>query len=226
MHGLFVTATGTDCGKTWFSRGLVRALRVRGLSVAALKPLETGVGPDGPRDALALARAAGNAHLAHDDAFVRLGPPTSPFAAATASGLLPPSVDALADALRRRAAGHDVTLVEGAGGLLVPLDANATIAELAASLGLPTVLVARDALGTLSHVLTAIESAERRGLEVRAVVLTRGPWSRGDVSVETNAEILRRRVSAPVLVMPSGQDDDDALAALVDPWIERLLPQR
>jgi dethiobiotin synthetase len=225
MRGVFVTATGTGCGKTWFSRGVARALRSRGLRVAALKPLETGVGPEGPLDAIALARAAGDERLAHDDAFLRLAPPTSPLAATMALGLVPPTVDSLARALRRRAEGHDVVLIEGAGGLLVPLDASATMAELALALTLPVVLVARDALGTLSHVLTAMESAERRRLEIRAVVLTRGPWSAGDVSVETNAEILRRRLSAPVLVMPACHDDDDSLAALVAPWIELLIPR-
>ncbi len=221
-RGLFVTATGTGCGKTWFARGLVRALSDRGLRVAALKPLETGVGELGPLDALALARAARSA-LVDDDAFVRLAPPTSPLAAALALNLVPRSVAELVAGIHRRAASHDAMIVEGAGGLLVPIDGRATMAELAIALGLPVVLVARDALGTLSHVLTAMESAERRSLAVRAVVLTRGPWSRGDASVDTNADILRARLSVPVLVVPQASDDDDALARLVDPLLSTLL---
>lgn len=225
MHGLFVTATGTGCGKTWLSRGITRALVRRGVRVAALKPLETGVGPHGPLDALALARAASSPALAHDDAFLRLAPATSPLAAARALAQPPVSVTAIVDAIRRRASSHDVVVVEGAGGLLVPIDRDTTMAELAVSLGLPVVLVARDALGTLSHVLTALESAERRALELRAVVLTRGPWSDDDASVDTNAQILRERIAVPVLAYPAGTDDDDALADAAEPLLDVLLPR-
>lgn len=220
-RGLFVTATGTDCGKTWLGRGLARALRSRGHRVAALKPIETGV-TESARDATALARAAGDPQLATMG--LRLRAPLSPMAAALAERRSLPTAAQLAADVHQHARGYDVALVEGAGGLLVPIDERATIAELAVELGFPVVLVGRDALGTLSHVLTAWESAERRKLVVRAVVLTRGPWSDGDTSSATNAAILGARLPAPVLTFAASHDDDDALAARADSLLATLLP--
>jgi dethiobiotin synthetase len=220
-RSLFVTATGTGCGKTWVSRGLLRALRRRELRVAGLKPLETGVDRE-PLDALALARAADRPGLANLPGLVRARSPVSPLAA-TLSGELPPiDLSALVATLRHAASDSDVALAEGAGGLLVPLTPEATTAELAAELGWPLVLIARDALGTLSHTLSALESAARRDLPVAAVVLTRGPWSERDPSVDTNAEILRARTHAPVCVFPSTRDDDDALADAAEPLLPVL----
>lgn len=221
-RGLFVTATGTACGKTWLTRGLARALSSQGLRVAALKPLETGVSPLA-EDATALARAArqGSGDAA---GFVRLPAPLSPLAAARHAGQRLPSVAELAQSVQLAAREADIALVEGAGGLLVPIDERATVAELARELGFPLALVGRDALGTLSHVLTAWESAERRQLTVRAVVLVAGPWSEGDGSVETNAAILAGRLPCPVFRLPSVEDDDDALAQAVSPLLPDLFP--
>ncbi|MFN7701727.1 MAG: dethiobiotin synthase [Deltaproteobacteria bacterium] len=220
-RGLFLTATGTDCGKTWLGRGLARSLASRGLRVAALKPLETDV-RELARDATALARAAGDPALATHG--VRYRAPLSPWAAARAEGRTVPSPAHLAADAHQRARGYDVVLVEGAGGLLVPLDETSSVADLAGELGFPLVLVGRDALGTLSHVLTAWESAERRRLPVRAVVLTRGPWSEGDPSTETNASFLGGRLPVPVLVYAASRDDDDALAAAASPLVPTLFP--
>lgn len=220
-RGLFVTATGTDCGKTWLARGLARALASRGLRVAALKPVETGV-EELARDATALAHAAGHPSLAGHG--VRLRAPLSPQAAALAERRALPSAAQLAADVHHHARGHDIALVEGAGGLLVPLDATATMAELAMELGFPVVLVGRDALGTLSHVLTAWESAMQRRLVVRAVVLTRGPWSVGDPSIDTNGALLAARLHAPVLSFASTRDDDEALATTAAPLLPILVP--
>lgn len=220
MSSLFLTATGTDCGKTWLCRGLARALSRRGLRVAALKPIETGVTTHA-HDAHALAAAAGAPALATLPGLVRLAPATSPLLAARLTEASLPSVHDLADTVRRHLVGSDVALVEGAGGLLVPLEAPHTIADLIAALALPLALVGRDALGTLSHVLTAYESAERRALPVQAIVLTRGPWSR-DATVGTNQALLAERLPVPVLLFPETRDDDDALADAAAPLLRPL----
>jgi dethiobiotin synthetase len=220
-RGLFLTATGTDCGKTWVGRGLARALRARGLRVAALKPIETGVTDLAP-DATALARAAGEPDQASIG--LRLRAPLCPLAAARAEGRSLPTPAQLAADVHHHTRGYDVAIVEGAGGLLVPLDETATVAELATEIGFPVVLVGRDALGTLSHVLTAWESAVRRRLVVRAVVLTRGPWSVGDPSTESNAALLAARLPAPVSTFAASDDDDDLLAAHAVGLLPTLLP--
>lgn len=222
-RGLFVTASGTACGKTWLSRGLARALVLQGRTVAALKPLETGLG-DGPTDAQALARASGRPELAAAVGLVRLPLAVSPYAAARAASQPIPSPTVLAARLHELVRGSDAAIVEGAGGLLVPLSREHTMADLAVATGWPIVLVGRDALGTLSHLLTALESAERRALHVRAVVLVRGPWSVDDPSVASNATILAERVPLPVHVLPVTADEDDALARAVAPMLPTLFP--
>ncbi|MBX7194284.1 MAG: dethiobiotin synthase [Sandaracinaceae bacterium] len=222
-RGLFVTATGTDCGKTWLARGIARALALHGLSVAALKPVETGVVTE-PSDAVALARAARRPELATLPGLVRLHPPTSPYAASLVDGHRLPPLHELAHVVQRASREADMVLVEGAGGLLVPYDETCSLADLALELGFPLVLVARDALGTLSHVLTAMESVERRRLVTRAVVLVQGPWSHGDASVANNQRILAQRLPVPVLGLAASTDDDDALAAVTAPLLPVLLP--
>jgi dethiobiotin synthetase len=221
--GLFISATGTGSGKTWLTRGIARALVLRGTSVAAIKPVETGADPT-PHDAEALARACSRPSLAQAPGLVRAPSPLSPYAA-TLEGELP-TLDpaALALVVRALARDADVALVEGAGGLLVPLSRHHDTRDLVEGLGWPLLLVAPDALGTLSHSLTALEAASARGLAVRAVVLVRGPWSRDDPSVRTNHRILSERVAAPVLSFPACDDDDDALARAAAPLVARLFP--
>ncbi|MFW5925199.1 MAG: dethiobiotin synthase [Myxococcota bacterium] len=212
MRGWFVTATGTGVGKTFVTRGLATALRRRGHPVAAIKPVETGCAPD-PLDARALARACGRPELASAPGLYRAPPPVAPYAA-TLSGLpAPPPPDHLAATVRALAPDTDITLVEGAGGLLVPLDRERTMADLARALGLPLLLVADDGLGVLSFTLTAADAARARGLDVAAVVLVRREASPADPSRETNGRILAERLApVPVLQFPHCADEDRALA--------------
>jgi dethiobiotin synthetase len=212
MKGLFVTATGTGVGKTFVTRGLARALLRRGNPVYAIKPLETGCTPD-PLDAVALARACGRPELARAPGLYRVAPPLSPYAATLAGCRPSPTPAELATSVRALAASDAVVLVEGAGGLLVPLDAHRTMADLAAALALPLLLVANDALGVLSFTFTAVESAHARELPIAGVVLTRTAPASPDDSTQHNATILAERLApVPVLRFPHCTDDDDALA--------------
>jgi dethiobiotin synthetase len=208
---LFVTSPGTGAGKTLVARALTSALRARGRRVAALKPIETGVDPD-PLDAQALAHAAGQPAHAHHPALYRARPPVSPYAALLEGH--GPTIDLprLIQHIHATAADADVILVEGAGGLLVPLDATHDIADLALALRYPLLLVARDELGVLSHVLTCTESARARGLHVAAVILSRAAAAL-DASTRTNQRVLESRLSCPVRIFPHAARDDDASLA-------------
>ena len=193
MTSFFVTGTGTDIGKTVLGCALARAALARGTPLAALKPIETGCDPE-PTDAIALAEACGQPDLAHLEGFYRARPPLAPYAV-TLLGRQALDYERVLAATRAQL-GAGPTLVEGAGGLLVPLDAERTMRELALDLGLPVVLVARDGLGVLSHVLTAMEGA--RDLDVRAVVLSR--FGLAEASHAHNQAILQERLTAPVFV--------------------------
>jgi dethiobiotin synthetase len=213
MRGIFISGTNTGVGKTFVTRAIAAALRANGRKVAALKPIETGVADSAQGDAFALARAAGRPELADARGFYRSPLALSPYAAAIEAGSPSPAVRGLVDAIHQAARGSELALVEGAGGLLVPIDRRETIAELVAALGLPLLLVAPNSLGVLTSVLTTAECARTRGIELRAIVLVDPPASQeDDASSRTNARILDERLGVPVFEFPTTRDDDDALA--------------
>jgi dethiobiotin synthetase len=174
VRGCFVTGTDTGVGKTVLAAAMLAALRTDGVRVAAFKPVVTGLAepePGRPADHELLGAAAGMAP--EDVAPQTFGPAVSPHLAAELAGT---TVDPAAAIGAARAAGAtaDALVVEGVGGLLVPLTPHFTIRDLAVALGLPVVIAARPGLGTISHTLLAVEAARAAALDVRAVVLT--PW--------------------------------------------------
>lgn len=210
-RGVFVSGTGTGIGKTWLARGLVRRATQSGLRVAALKPIETGV-QHTPEDALALGRAAGRAELAFAPGLGRFRLPVSPWAAVL-EGEPALSFDGLVETVQELALGSDLVVVEGAGGLFVPIDAERTTADLALALDLGVLLVAPNRLGVLSDVLAHARAAEAKDVPLTAIVLTPAG---DDPSTRTNARILGDRTGLPVHVVAPSEPDDDALAAMVD----------
>jgi dethiobiotin synthetase len=170
-RGFFVTGTDTGVGKTVVACALVRGLAERGLDVGAMKPIETGVGEDGPRDAIALRRAAGDVDELDDVCPQRFALPAAPTVAAAAQGRSV-DLDFVRSAFARLAARHDWLVVEGAGGLLVPAAKGASMADLALELGLPVLVVARAALGTINHTLLTLEAATARGVAVAGVIIS------------------------------------------------------
>jgi len=175
MRGLFVTATGTGVGKTVVAAAILAALRARGERVAAFKPVVTGcdepIDPHWPPDDELLARAAGA--RAADVTRARFGPPVSPHLAAELAGApLDPAL--LRGAFDARAAEAEAVIVEGVGGLLVPLARDYLVRDLAIDLGLPLVVASSPGLGTINHTLLTLEAARAAGLRVAGVVMT--PW--------------------------------------------------
>jgi dethiobiotin synthetase len=170
-RGVFVTGTDTGVGKTVVACALVAALRACGLDVGAMKPIETGVGRAGPRDALALRAAAGGRDPLADVCPQRLALPAAPSVAA-ARARRGVDLAAIRRAHARLAARHAFLVVEGAGGLLVPIAPRLDMAGLARALGLPLLVVARAALGTINHTRLTLEAAARRALPVAGVVIS------------------------------------------------------
>lgn len=212
MKGIFVSGTGTGVGKTFVTRAIAAALHGAGRRVAAMKPVETGTKDGVPRDATALATASGRPELADFRGFYRHELPLAPYAAAIESGTTPAGVRALVDSVHQAARGSELALVEGAGGLFVPIDRQHTMADLVAALGLPLLLVAPNALGVLSTTLTTAECARVRGIELRGIVLVDPRSDSEDPSTRTNARILDERLGAPVFEFPQTDDSDEALA--------------
>ena len=192
---LFVTGTGTGVGKTVVSRALALALRAGGRRVVAIKPIETGCDPE-PADAKCLAEACGHPSVADLDGLYRAAAPLAPYAVELTGGAAV-CFDSLVETTRAAIANADDAIVEGAGGLLVPVDRTHTIADLAGALDLPLLIVTVDALGVLSHTLTAVEAAHARGLEVLGVALR--PGAEPDESSANNLDILAERLDVRVL---------------------------
>lgn len=188
MRGVLVTATDTGVGKTVLAAAICAALRARGEHVAAWKPVVTGLDdpePGVPMDHELLAACTGQ--RPGDVTPHTFGPAVSPHLAAAASPLDP---EALERAARAAAPAGGVLVVEGVGGLLVPLTNDGyDIRALAVALGLPVVVAARPGLGTINHTLLTLEAARAAGLDVRGVVLT--PWPDGPSRMErSNAETI------------------------------------
>jgi dethiobiotin synthetase len=216
---LGVTGTDTGVGKTVVSCALLAALRARGLVARGMKPVETGVAvPRAPdTDAARLRRAAGDVDAWEDVCPAIYTEPLAPMVAAERANR-PLDLVALDAAAARLAAGADALVVEGAGGLLVPLTRSLTFAGLATHWGLELVVVAADRLGVLNHALLTVREAERRGLRVRAVVLNALRPAPADVAESTNADVLRDLLEGvPLVTMPHldgvGREDPARLAA-------------
>ena len=146
---LFISGTGTGVGKTWVTRGLARALVRDGVHAIAIKPIETGCDPE-PADAFALATACRRPELASATGLYRARAPLAPWAATL--GVEPAaSLPTIVTATRALYASAEIALVEGAGGLLVPLDATSDMADLAFALDAELVLVGEDRPVSYTH---------------------------------------------------------------------------
>ena len=196
MSALFVTGTDTGVGKTFVSCALAAALRARGLRVGVMKPVETGVVRE-PEDAVALRAAAGDSAPLDDVCPYRLRAPLAPAVAARLEGVTL-DVDRLVALAQRRTREADVLLVEGAGGLLVPVVGRVTWADLAARLALPVLIVAANRLGTVNHCALTARVAAEAGLRVRGFVLSQ-PAPGTDESAATNADTIASLTGLPIL---------------------------
>jgi dethiobiotin synthetase len=177
-------------GKTVLGGAIAAALAARGERVAAFKPVLTGTDepadPAWPPDDELLAAATGQKPSAI--APHRFGPPVSPHLAAEMAGeTIDPA--ALLAAARAAASGADALVVEGVGGLLVPLAPGYLVRDFARELALPLLIAARAGLGTINHTLLTLESARAAGLRVRGVVLTPWPAAPGALEESNRATI-------------------------------------
>jgi len=187
-----VTGTDTGVGKTHVTARLASAQRERGLDTVALKPVCCG----GREDAEILRAACGNELALEEVNPVWLPEPLAPAVAAKGK---PPSVDALEEWFHRITLGRQSVLVEGAGGWLVPLSPGKTMADLAARLGLPVVIVVANRLGCLNHALLTLASVRAHGLDCQGFILNTCRTAPEDVSPATNLRALEDASGLPVL---------------------------
>ncbi|MBI3837153.1 MAG: dethiobiotin synthase [Planctomycetia bacterium] len=204
VRGLFITGTDTEIGKTYAGALAAAALAAEGHRVGVYKPVASGCSREGDTlvsgDALALWKAAGSPGTLAEVCPQRFAAPLTPHLAAIAGGK---RLDA---ALLRRGlevwlARSDIVLIEGAGGLMSPLGEEEYVADLAYDFGFPLVVVARNGLGVINHVLQTLITAAtfREGLPVAGIVLNETRPRGDDQSLEKNSREIRSRAVSPVL---------------------------
>jgi dethiobiotin synthetase len=205
MPAVFVTASGTDIGKTFIAEAMLREWRAQGHQVAVLKPVLSGFDPaDAASSDTGRLLAAAGAEITEDSVALvspwRYAAPLSPDMAAAREGRTVPFDDIVAYCL---AAIHEAQetgmylLIEGIGGVMVPLDDTRTVADLIAELAIPAIVVGGSYLGSLSHTLTACEALQARRVPIDTIVISETPGSEVPLA-ETRDTVARFVGDIPV----------------------------
>lgn len=220
MPSFFITSSGTEIGKTFVTTGLIRQLRASGRAVDAIKPVVSGFDPNatkGSDPALLLQALDRPATLEEIERISpwRFAAPVAPDLAARREGR---SIDfrALVDFSRRAAVPKSVLLIEGVGGVMVPLEERHTVIDWIFALRIPAIVVVGSYLGTISHTLTALHVLAKRNLTTLAIVVSETPGS--TVSLEDTVDSIRRFVGVidviPLPRLPDGTQTHPAFETL------------
>ena len=174
--GYFITGTDTNVGKTVVTACLLALYRKQGIRTGIMKPIETGVDPtcssEANSDAKFLLKISGNRDTLEEVCPIRLKPAAAPLQAARMANQSL-DIDLIMENFRRLQTRHNQMLVEGIGGLMVPLKPNYLVSDLIKDMQLPLIVVSRIALGTLNHTLLTLKVAQEAGIEIAGIILNR-----------------------------------------------------
>jgi len=195
MKGLFITGTDTGVGKTFVGIGLITAIKRAGISVSPMKPVETGCHlRDGrliPPDTVRLLEASGVDEPLDIVNPYRFRQPLAPMVAAEIEGRRIQRKRILS-IYRYLSMRYDMVVMEGAGGIMVPLNRGYLYLDLVKDLGIPLLIVSRATLGTINHSLLTIEVARRKGIEIIGVIINHAVQSKRGLAEKTNPEVIER----------------------------------
>ncbi len=202
IPGLLVTGTDTGIGKTVIAGAIARRLKLQGSRVAVCKPCGSGCvhRREGlvSEDAEFLAHCADSPHPLHVICPQCYAEPLAPGVAGPRANE-PLDWDVIQRAIDEMSRGSDVMIIEGIGGIMVPMDAKHTMLDVAEWLKIPAVIVARAGLGTINHTLLTVNALRSRGLRVAGVVINRYPADGASVAEETNPKAIETWGKVPVL---------------------------
>jgi dethiobiotin synthetase len=209
---LFITGTDTGVGKTRVAAGLIRLARLRGLHGVGVKPVETGCsvreGVLYPEDGAFLCEAAENELPLDQCAAFRFKLPASPARAATVEGRRLYLAE-IEEHIRAVVANADFTVVEGAGGLMVPIQGKHMIIDLIRRLGYPALLVGRTRLGTVNHTLLSLNAMKHYEIAAAGIVLSCSEGPTGPEEEYTPTDLSKLADDVPIVVLPH-MDEEDA----------------
>ncbi|MBI3356699.1 MAG: dethiobiotin synthase [Nitrospirae bacterium] len=202
-RGVFITGTDTGVGKTLVAAAVALALKKRGHAVGVMKPIETGVSPSRvtQSDAARLRAIAESEDPLGAICPYQFAWPIAPLAAAQAEqrAINP---DVIRKVYRLHASRYDWTVVEGVGGVSVPITPSTDVMDLIVRLKLPSVVVSRSGLGGINHALLTIEALRRRRIAIVALVLNQTHLVRSKIArvqERTTVEIIRKQAGVPVI---------------------------
>lgn len=196
---LFITATDTGVGKTLITGGIAYALRERGLDIGCWKPMQSGEDLHDPLgDAMRLKQLADLPDSPEQICGWSFLEPLAPRLAAERAGVKLYRRDLLAKYAEVREQ-HDHLLIEGAGGIAVPLTADTRVVDLARELQLPLLLIARAGLGTVNHTVLSVQYAEQHGLQIAGVILSGRGQHGEDIAELHNPSYIEEYTGIPVL---------------------------
>jgi dethiobiotin synthetase len=208
--GVFVTGTDTEVGKTVVAGAIARAIRLGGGEPGVFKPVATGgrvIRAEGIfcTDSEFLAWAADTDWDIEAITPAAYLEPLAPLVAARREQR-PVDFDRIVQCYNLIAEKSDFTIVEGIGGILVPITESISVLDLAEAMALPVVVVARPNLGTLNHTLLTVRAVQQRGLSVAAIVLNRFNHDTHDLAEDTNPEALAELTELPVVLIPQDEE--------------------
>jgi dethiobiotin synthetase len=202
MKGIFITGTDTGVGKTFVTAGILKALSEMGYSVCPMKPVETGCSTrDGrliPHDTIRLIKASGTKEPLDIINPYRFKRPLAPAVAAELEGIRiqKRKIISICKYLLNK---YDFVMVEGAGGIMVPVYKRYLYLDLIEDIGIPVVIVSRPGLGTINHTLLTIEIAKARDIKLSGVIINYSQNLRKGIAERTNPGIINRISGIPVI---------------------------
>lgn len=227
--GYFISGTDTGVGKTVVTACLLALFRKRGVDTGIMKPVETGVDPEcsseANSDAKFLLAVSGHRDLLEEICPIRLQPSAAPLQAARIENR-DLEIDRILENFHTLQNRHEQMLVEGIGGLMVPLRTDYLVRDLVRDLQLPLIVVSRVRLGTLNHTLLTLNAAREAGIEVTGVILNRMDNRELNTVEREQAELIRELSGIPVLgecpfIDPVAVEHfDDELAGKIETWID------
>lgn len=205
MSDLFISGTDTGVGKTLICSGLVRLARQRGMNCIGIKPIETGCpvrnGMLEPMDGRILWEASDKAVSLDECAPYRFALPAAPFrAAAVEDSSL--KVSDIVEHILAVSEDADISIVEGAGGLMTPVEERKMMIDIIKDLQFPTILVARMSLGTINHTVLSVEALQKRDIPIKGIILSCSQQISGPEEEYTPADLSRVVDKIPIVKFP------------------------
>ncbi|WP_163536395.1 dethiobiotin synthase [Gracilibacillus sp. YIM 98692] len=206
MKGLFVTGTDTDVGKTIITSGIAAVLKETQMDIGVYKPLLSGVSREHPKSDTKLLKESSQTHLTYEEITpFEFKEPLAPYVAGKLEGRSIYFRDVL-NHWNQMKEKHRYFLVEGAGGISVPLGPDFLVSDLITALDLPAIIVARPNLGTINHTFLTVKYAQSIGIEIAGIIIN-GKNRDFNLAEQTNPDVIEKQCGVPILgITPKLED--------------------